>query len=394
VWRNATVSVRALPLLVPALLLAPTVGALTLLAPPETETFLVGHAAGVEKDLLATLRLLGLRVEALDDLDVLRVTGPVGLDKLVALPGVTFVERDAAARIAGAQWNGAQWNGAQWDGAQWDGERVAGGSTWGHEMVGSEEAWGIETGARGAELCVVDSGVDWWHPDLVANARVEGLNALTGATDAGDDAGHGTHVAGIAAAARGNGVGVAGVSQSTILSAKVFDRSGHGKLFDLAEGMTWCANQGADVVLLALSVDGESQTIRRALDHLDARDVVVVASAGNTGPCSSCVAFPARDPRVLAVAAVAEDGSPAPFSAQGPEVDLRAPGVGILSTFDQATYASGSGTSQAAAWVAGAAVLVREHRGDLTAAQVRQALVAGSEDGLLDVAGALRAAEG
>ncbi|HWH08463.1 MAG TPA: S8 family serine peptidase, partial [Candidatus Thermoplasmatota archaeon] len=130
------------------------------------------------------------------------------------------------------------------------------------------------------------------------------------------------------------------------------------------------------------------------------------ARAGNVGPCSDCVAFPARDARVVAAAAVDASLAPAAFSAGGPQVDLAAPGVGILSTFDDGGYAAGSGTSQAAAWVAGAAALVREHAPGLDAAQVREALRAGAADvgpagpdartgaGLLDVAGALRAAEG
>lgn len=396
---------RAWALAVPLLVLAaPAAQGLAL--PLGNGNFLVGVEAGELDAVSAALKLIGLRVDrSLASLQVLRVEAPslTGLKTLAATPGVAWAEKDMDTRSAGSQWNGAQWNGVQWDGAQWNGGAGAAESEWGHEAVLTPEAWKIEKGNWAANVCVVDSGVDPDHPDLAENiwgAAVHGYNAITGSTDASDDAGHGTHVAGVVGAVRGNGIGIAGVSRSDLMSAKVLDSSGNGKVSHLALGMVWCADQGADVMLLALSIDGESRTIGRALDHAQARDVLVVASAGNTGDASG-VAYPARDPRVLAVGAVGSDLRLAGFSARGPQVDLAAPGVDVISTFDGGAYASGSGTSQAAAWVAGAAALLREHRPDLPAAAVRSALVNGAHDmgapgnddgygaGLLDVQGAL-----
>ena len=405
---------RAAPIVLALVLLAPVSAAVAF---PSQTTLLVGYASGAKAGVTTALQQLGAEVVlTLDPLSVVEVRVPaVAAERIASIPGVAFVEKDAATSASGSQWNGAQWdgaqwNGAQWNGAQWDGSSAATGGLWGHAAVNTTGAWAIDAGSRSVDLCVVDSGVDWTHPDLQANAwdllGVHGFNAITATADATDDAGHGTHVAGIAAAVRDNGLGVDGVTASRIMSAKVLNASGRGTVSALALGMNWCADNGADVALLALSVDGTSQTITRAIDYLEARNVVIVASAGNVGPCTACVTFPANDPRVLAVTAVNASLALAPFSASGPAVDLAAPGVGIVSTFDGDGYAFGSGTSQAAAWVAGAAALVREHRPGLSAAQVRDALRAGATDlgpggaddrygaGLLNVPGALRAAEG
>ena len=302
-------------------------------------------------------------------------------------PHIHYVERDDATYLDGAQWNGAQWNGAQWNGAQWNGEGGDPGAAdqWGLAATRAPQAWNTTTGERRAELCVLDSGVAWEHPDLAANvwrgpAGARGFNAIDPRQSAYDDAGHGTHVAGVAAAAVRNGIGGAGVGNVSIMPVKVLGADGTGKEDDLAAGIVWCADNGADVALMALSVDEEGPTLRKALDYAAKRDVLLVASAGNTGACTSCVAYPARDANVVAVSATARDGSLAPFSARGPQVELAAPGVDIASTFVGDAYASGSGTSQAAAFVAGAAALARDADPSASARDVRDRLKASAQD--------------
>lgn len=398
------------------LLVVPAASALSLgvLAP---KSYIVGYEDGSESAVFGLLRSLDVRVERdLGAVDAV-VTTPTLLDLASLLRHTaSYVEPNSATRHAGsqwdgAQWNAAQWNGAQWDGAQWDGAQWNGaqwdgdydpgaGSLWGLAAIRGPLAWAVEPGHRSATLCVVDSGVDLDHPDLAANAGNASYNAINGTAFASDDAGHGTHVAGIAAAVHGNGLGVAGVSNSRIISAKVLGADGKGTVGNLVLGMTWCADQRADVVLLALSVDGEARTVERAITYLLSKNVVVVASAGNSG-CSACVSFPASDPRVIAVAAVDEKLARASFSSAGAEVALAAPGVGIVSTFDQGKYASGSGTSQAAAYVAGAAVLLRERTPGMAPAAVRERLTFSAHDvgatgrddatgaGVLDVAAAI-----
>ena len=373
---------------------------------------------------------------------------------------ITYVETNDAVGGAGAQWNGAQWNGAQWNGAQWNGAQWNGaqwngaqwnGAQWNGAHGNGDEsgvslaqqrairwaasafrdnadpswtydtattdpglmwqwgAWRIDapdasaswSGSRTAKLCVLDSGVAWNHPDIAPNMWTgplgeHGWNAIDPGASAYDDAGHGTHVAGVAAAAIGNAFGVAGVANVQIMSVKVLDANGQGEEDDLAFGLTWCATNGADVALMALSATEPGPTLDRAIQYAADHDVLMIASAGNDGPCVGCVAFPANDPRVLAVSAIDGRGKLADFSSTGPEVALAAPGMHIIGPFLDAPFAFGSGTSQAAALAAGAAALVRDAYPDLTATQTANILTAsadGGAGGVLDVAAALALAD-
>lgn len=412
---------RGLPLVVAFVMIAPAASAIGLLgiATDEPGELLVGYRPGQLGQALAAVYALDGEVLRTNEqarfLVVATRSATQFLATLALDPAVEYVERNDPVRANGAQWNGAQWNGAQWNGAEWNGAQwnsngTAGdpgsSSQWGLDAVRAPAAWNVTTGTRAAELCVLDSGVAWDHPDLAANVwtgpdGARGFNAIDPRLTAYDDAGHGTHMAGIAAAGVRNGVGGAGVANVTILPVKVLDATGTGKEDDLATGLVWCADRGADVALMALSVDNDGPTVRNALQYAASRDVLLVASAGNKGSCSSCVAYPARDSNVVAVSAVAKDRTLAPFSSQGPQVELAAPGVDIVSTFTGAGYAYGSGTSQAAAFVAGAAALLRDAHPDASAPTVRAALQHGARDlgaagpdarygyGLLDVAAAL-----
>ena len=352
-------------------------------------------------------------------------------------PHIHFVESDDGTRLDGSQWNGSQWNGAQWNGAQWNGAQWNGaqwngaqwngakgdgsqwngaqwnaamwtkqiyeGSSgtkfkyavsstdpglvwqWGAWAMRSPDAWTTSMGTRQATLCVLDSGVSSQHPDIAPNLWTgptgeTGYNAISPGASWEDDAGHGTHIAGIAAAATGNAYGVAGVSNVLIMPVKVLDSTGHGHESDLAFGIWWCATRGADVAVMALSADQPGPALHRALEFAAAADVLLLASAGNAGPCSNCVAFPANDPRVIAVSAIDGTYALAEFSSNGPQVELTAPGVHVLSTFYDGSFVFGSGTSQAVAQAAGVAALVRDANGDLTASQVRALLGATAQD--------------
>ena len=369
---------RVVPALIAVLLVsAPLAVAADLRGSDAPGEALVGYAPGGRDDVVDLIHSLGAVVlRQNQDLRLLVVeTRSLAsfLATVAVAPAVEYAESNDLVRASGAQWNGAQWNGAQWNGAQWNGAQWNGvngtdpgvSEQWGLQTIRAPAAWNVTTGDRRAALCVLDSGIAFDHVDLrdnVWNAAdgTHGLNAIDPRERAYDDAGHGTHIAGIAAATVRNGIGVAGVGNVSIMSVKVLNADGTGREDDLATGLAWCANHGAEVALMALSVDEEGPTVRHALRYAAERDVLLVASAGNRGACTNCVTYPASDRNVLAVSAVDRSDALASFSSQGPQVDLAAPGVGIVSTFLDDGYATGTGTSQASAFVAGAAALLRD----------------------------------
>ena len=431
--------VRPAPLLLAALLVGAFVPAADA-TDTSSSRLIVGYDPAYKSESLMLIRTAGGEVvKTSDDLHfAVVVTKDEGTFRraVSTSPFIRYVEADDVTRLAGAQWNGAQWNGAQWNGAQWNGAqwngaqwngaqwndanlkdvsedqrlaakwtekhyqadstnkmRWAGDSTdpglvwqWGSWATRTNHAWTAGwTGTRTASLCVLDSGVAWDHPDIAPNYAA-GVNVIDREASAYDDGGHGTHVAGIAAGAIPNAYGVAGVGNARILNAKILDANGAGHESDLAIGLAWCANQGADVAVMALSATQPGPSMDAALDYAAKRDVLMLASAGNAGPCTDCVAYPANDPRVLAVAAVDGNLKPAVFSSQGPQVDFAAPGVAMLGPFPGDAFVFGSGTSQAVAFAAGAAALVRDAHPHLTAAQAGQRLAASAKD--LGAAGA------
>ena len=446
------------------LLLAPLLGGLAHGADAPGR-YLVGYAPGNEQEAHLAIKAAGGNVQRSSaelGFALVFTNNPSEFERLARLaPSIQYVETDDTLRLSGAQWNGVQWNGAQWNGAQWNGVQWNGaqwngaqwnGAQWNdaelknvHEVQrqaakwteahyqaestnkmkwagdrtdpGSVWQWGIwatdanyawaagNTGTRTASLCVLDSGVAWDHPDIAPNYAA-GYNAMNPLASAYDDGGHGTHMAGIAAGALANALGVAGAGNVQILNAKVLGSDGTGHESDLAFGLVWCAKQDAEVALMALGVtETQHPTLQRALQYNVDRDVLLVASAGNGG-CSGCVNYPASDPRVMAVSAVDGKLERASFSNQGPQVELAAPGVAILSTLPTDVYGFGSGTSQAAAYAAGVAALVRDGSPALTADQARAALTGSARDlgpagrdasfghGLVDVDGALARAAG
>ncbi|MFQ5409969.1 MAG: S8 family serine peptidase, partial [Anaerolineales bacterium] len=189
-----------------------------------------------------------------------------------------------------------------------------------------------------------------------------------------DDNGHGTHVAGIAAAASNNGIGIAGVSWGArVMPVKVLSASGSGSYQDVASGIIWAADNGANVINLSLGGSSPSGVLENAVNYATNRGVLVVASAGNSG--NSTPNYPAAYANAFAVAATDSSNNRASFSTFGGFVDIAAPGVSIYSTYFDDTYASLSGTSMSAPHVSGAAALLYSYSQYLdTAAEIRTAL--------------------
>ncbi|MFC7212896.1 S8 family peptidase [Saliphagus sp. GCM10025334] len=274
---------------------------------------------------------------------------------------------------------------------------------WGIDRVDADVAHDNgETGA-GADIAILDTGIDSDHPDLQANlgegrAFVSckgGPNVC--AEDWDDDNDHGTHCAGTADAVDNN-EGVVGVStEATLHAVKVLDKRGSGSFSDIAAGVEYVADKGWDVASLSLGASSGSQTLRDAGQYAYNNGVLLVAAAGNDGPCSDCVGYPAAYPEFIAVSATSEDDSLASFSSTGSEVEIAAPGEDVNSTVPGGGYDTFSGTSMACPHVSGAGGQLMAN--GYTNTEARQQLKDTAEDiglsdneqgsGLLDVAAAL-----
>ena len=230
-------------------------------------------------------------------------------------------------------------------------------------------AWSRSTGSTSQVVAVVDTGVNAAHPDLTGRV-LAGHDFVNNDTNAADDNGHGTMVAGIAAADTNNGVGIAGVAWTArILPVKVLDSTGEGLDSTIAEGVRWAADNGATVINLSLGGPGSSAVLHDAVTYAVGKRIPVVAAAGNTG--DGTPQYPAADAAVIAVAAEAPDGGIASFSSFGDWVDVAAPGVGITSTYLGTSYVTGgAGTSFASPIVAGVAALVRTQHPAWTPTQI------------------------
>ena len=224
---------------------------------------------------------------------------------------------------------------------------------WGVDRIDTDLVWGITTGDP-IQVAIVDTGIDVKHPDLVGNLK-GGVSTVAYTRKYNDDNGHGTHVAGIAAAID-NTIGVIGVGPKIDLYAvKVLDGRGSGYLSDVIEGLDWAVANGMQVVNMSLGTGSNIQSFHDAVIAAKNAGVVVIAAAGNSG---GSVIYPAAYSEAIAVSATDQNNVIASWSSRGPEIDLAAPGVSIYSTYKGTGYATLSGTSMAAPHVAGSAALV------------------------------------
>lgn len=256
------------------------------------------------------------------------------------------------------------------------------------DAVRAPAAWSSNQGSPDVRIAVVDSGIDLTHPDL-AGKVVGTYDADTGLPGIDDTVGHGTFVAGVAAAATDNDIGVAGAGYDTsLLGVKVADADGTIAIDDEVAGIRWAADHGADIINLSLGGPDPSHLERQAIAYAQAKGAVVVAAAGNAG--TNRRQYPAAYPGVLSVAATdPATGTRPAFSSYGPWVAVAAPGVDIYSTVPGAgsadfpqpgLYARGDGTSFAAPLVAGEAALIEAKNRTLPVGRVRR-IVAASAHG-------------
>ncbi len=240
---------------------------------------------------------------------------------------------------------------------------------WNMERIGATRAWDFATG-RGVTVAVVDTGIacEDYGPftkgsDLKDTECVGGWNFVTGNEHANDDQSHGTHVAGTIAQSTNNDFGVTGIAfHARLMPVKVLNENGFGTTADVADGIRWAAEHGAQVINLSLGGPRNSRVLQKAIDYAISRGTVVVAAAGNTG---GHVQFPGASDGVIGVSATGADDKLAKFSSRGDGVDVAAPGVGIVQQTicnkgreSCVNFVGYSGTSMAAPHVAGVAALL------------------------------------
>lgn len=256
--------------------------------------------------------------------------------------------------------------------------------------IDAPEAWCIETGSPNVTIAIIDTGVDYNHPDLAANIWHDPIYGNPGYDfvdidtnwyiehgfelcpdedytdpdgDPMDVRGHGTHCSGIAGAVTNNGIGIAGVSWNCKIMPV---RSGFKIIYlsrvygllefdDVALGIIYATDNGANVISMSFG-GGDSDLVHDAINYAYSQGVVLVAAAGNDN--TNAPSYPAGYDNVIAVAATDSDDSKASFSNYGSWVDVAAPGVDILSTLPNNAYGSWSGTSMACPHVTGLAALI------------------------------------
>ena len=247
---------------------------------------------------------------------------------------------------------------------------------WYLPSISAPAAWDVTVGSNQVTIAIIDTGVDYTHADL-ASKCVAGYNFVGHNNNPMDDHGHGTHVAGIAAAIGNNGTGVAGVDWSArIMPIKVLNSQGSGYDSDVASGIRYAADHGAQVINMSLGSSEYSYTLEEAVNYAFNKGVTIVAAAGND---DGAVGYPAACPHVIAVGALDSSDRLASFSNRGSDLDLTAPGVNILSTVPGG-YQKMSGTSMASPVVTGCASLVLASYPDYGPSQVESALEAGATD--------------
>jgi subtilisin family serine protease len=243
------------------------------------------------------------------------------------------------------------------------------------------EAWNTVTGNDAMVLAVIDSGVQLTpraHPDL-AGRLVPGWDFVNRDSVPDDDFGHGTMVAGVAAAGTNNGIGVAGAAwQGKLMPIKVLDSRGAANDDNIAAGIRWAVDHGADVINLSLGGPGASTILQQAVDYATTNDVVVIAAAGNDGDTEPH--FPAACEGVLAVGAIDNAGNLASFSSRGPWISVVAPGVSIMTTTRGSGYGRGTGTSFSSPLVAAVAFLLRAADPNATQASIIARLEDAADD--------------
>ena len=333
----------------------------------------------------------------------------IALARLRSLPEVDFVEPITPITLEGEGRPGGKTQGAAPPGSAPPGSAPPGSAPagrsfppldeqypaqWALPLIGMPAVWMVNPETPGLLIAIIDTGIETTHPDLAPNLSrnaleaagqpdvdddqngyvddVLGWNSLAQNGDIEDGFGHGSHIAGIIGAAA-NGRGMVGVTWvADLMPVRMFDDFGRGTNLAGAQGITYAADRGAQVVNMSWGTLRNSRAIQLAIEYAAASGAVLVASAGNNGD-RVLDNFPAAYDAVISIGATTTTDVLAGFSNHGVRVDLVAPGVDILSS-EHGAYFTLSGTSQSAGYVSGVAAHLRHRYPALPAEEVRAIL--------------------
>lgn len=292
-----------------------------------------------------------------------------------AEPAVTFAEPDYIAKIAG--WPDGPVLSATalttvGEGLTMQPDDPLYPDMWNLAKIQADRGWDITVGSSSVTIAVIDTGADASHPDLQGKL-IAGRDFVNNDDDPADDQGHGTHVAGTAAAATNNNVGIAGMAWDVkVMPVKALSSAGAGAHSWIANGIVWATDNGADVINMSLGGPYTSATMQQAVNYAWEQGSVVIAAAGNGR--TSNPTYPAAYENAMGVSASTQSDERASFSNYGNYVSVASPGVSIMSTTRGGNYQAWSGTSMATPHVAGLAALIKSIHPDWTNAQIRETL--------------------
>lgn len=302
---------------------------------------------GTELEAAATLAL-DPSVEYAEPDYLIFAAGTVAESPALAFPALTLGRPEAESRsLFTSDWDADAPNDPLYE------------RQWALSKIEAEGAWKI-SGGNDIAIAVIDSGTDLDHPEF-AGRIVDGYDFVNGDDEADDDYGHGTQVAGVAAAAANNDLGIAGLAwDAKIMPVKVLDNRGRGMSSNLTCALYWVADKGAHVVNISIISFGPSLGMQSAVNYAVEEDILIFAAAGNLFEEGNPLTYPAALEGVVAVAASDKDDGHAWFSSAGNFVDIAAPGVSIFSPFPPSheEFRSVYGTSLASPHGAGLAALI------------------------------------
>jgi subtilisin family serine protease len=246
-------------------------------------------------------------------------------------------------------------------------------SQWHLPKIQAPTAWDASA-ASGITIAIVDSGVEASHPDLVSSL-VPGWNVVSNNSDTSPATGHGTRVAGTAAATGNNSLGVASVAWGANIMPIRITNDGWAYWSDMAEGILWAADHGADVVNISYDI-ADSSAVTNAAQYLRNKGGVTLTSAGNSNADKGY----SDNPYIITVAATTSSDAKASWSNFGNNIDVTAPGAGIYTTTTGGGYTSASGTSHASPVAAGVVALIMGANPGLSPNEVEAILEDSADD--------------